>query len=441
MIGPSAADAGASLKETNASLGILANLGLKGSAAGTALRRSLIQLSSTKIRDKLQDQLNIEIDDEAFRDFPNTLARISQASEGLSKIDRASLFVELFGAKAAGVAKNVGQSNVKIKEFLDTLDKSGGLAKKTSDALDGGLGGAVRKLGSAFEGIAIAIGDSLESSIAAIADRISAVSLTITEFVNNNQKLVQNVVVAVAAITALGAAFVAIGITFAAISIAIKGIVLAFAVLKAAIAGVGLLFSGFAAIVGFVASPLGLIVAALVGAAGYFLFFTEAGAATIDWFRSNFGALVSIVKDTVGGIFDAIVGGDIELAGEIAFTGLRLVVAKSLQGILSLVGLTVEQIGQLVGGLVKKFEQVSSRLNRLRIEAVNALVGNNIFQRLSLLGSGQSIGEINKQLRKNNALAAKLGVGQQEFPIDELLAANQAAADKAVNAADNIDVC
>ena len=110
LVGPTAQQAGASLESTAASLGVLANLGLRGSLAGTALRRVFQQLANTDIRSRLENQLNIEIGDTEFANLPDTIARIVRATSNLSNVERAGVITQLFGARAAGAAAALGES-------------------------------------------------------------------------------------------------------------------------------------------------------------------------------------------------------------------------------------------------------------------------------------------------------------------------------------------
>jgi len=54
MAGPQAKAAGENIRDTSAALGILANMGIKGSLAGTALRKSYSQFASVKVQDQLK---------------------------------------------------------------------------------------------------------------------------------------------------------------------------------------------------------------------------------------------------------------------------------------------------------------------------------------------------------------------------------------------------
>ena len=54
MGGPQAAAAGESIRETSAAIAVLANMGIKGSLAGTALRKSFSQFAKVKVQDQLR---------------------------------------------------------------------------------------------------------------------------------------------------------------------------------------------------------------------------------------------------------------------------------------------------------------------------------------------------------------------------------------------------
>ena len=54
MAGPQAAAAKDNIVNVSGALGVLANMGIKGSLAGTALRKAYSQFAKTKVQDKLK---------------------------------------------------------------------------------------------------------------------------------------------------------------------------------------------------------------------------------------------------------------------------------------------------------------------------------------------------------------------------------------------------
>ena len=55
MAAPQAASCGESIEETCAALGVMANMGIKGSLAGTALRKAFVQFADTKVQAMLRE--------------------------------------------------------------------------------------------------------------------------------------------------------------------------------------------------------------------------------------------------------------------------------------------------------------------------------------------------------------------------------------------------
>ena len=60
------------------------------------------------------------------------------------------------------------------------VDDAGGTAERTATVMDGGIGGSFRRLLSAIEGVALAIGDSLDQSLTELADDIAAIQPSMT---------------------------------------------------------------------------------------------------------------------------------------------------------------------------------------------------------------------------------------------------------------------
>lgn len=183
----------------------------------------------------------------------------------------------------------------------------------------------------------------------------------IADWISNNRQLVVTVAAVAAGILAAGAAFVALG----AASLALA-------------AGIGALItvgSTLVAILGAIISPLGIVIGLVIGVAAAFLAWTEAGHAVVDWFGTEFGKLFTIVQDTIGGMFDAIKGGRLDLAAKIAFTGVKLAIATVMESVLSLFGTSIDAMMEMLAAVLKRIGQVVSRLNVARVSVVNWLSG------------------------------------------------------------------
>src|SRR5690606_31240867 len=76
----------------------------------------------------------------------------------------------------------------------------------------------------------------------------------------------------------------------------------------------------------------------LVGAATYWVMFTESGKSAIGGLVATFQELSGIVTYAIGGIVDALSAGDIALAGQIAMAGLEAAWYTGLDAINSATG-------------------------------------------------------------------------------------------------------
>ena len=99
--------------------------------------------------------------------------------------------------------------------------------------------------------------------------------------------------------------------------------------------------TGLAALAAALSSPLALIAAlgaALVAGTIYWARFNESGRAAVQAVMGFFAPLLTTVRTTVGAIGDALMAGDIVLAGKIAVKGLQLVFQQGLAQLASLIG-------------------------------------------------------------------------------------------------------
>jgi len=136
-VAPVANQAGASLEETTAVLGTLVNRGVDASSAGTALRNVYLELANKGMTWK-----------EAMDKIQNSTNPLSDA-------------MQLFGKRGATVATIIANNRQEISGLTDDFIDSTGEAKDMAAIMDSGVGGALRKLKSQAEGVAIELGGAL----------------------------------------------------------------------------------------------------------------------------------------------------------------------------------------------------------------------------------------------------------------------------------------
>ena len=285
--GPVAKSLGMSLEDTTAILGVLGNVGIQGSEAGTALRR--LSVISAGAGEKLQDLFGVTNTDATgnLKPLVQILDEINVATMSMPVAERTEKMAKAFGLLGITSANVLSKSAGGVAKLADGLKTADGTAMKTAKAMDAGLGGSVRIALSAIEGTALAVGDSLAPSLQVLIGFIEDLATGITGFVKENQSLVVSVAKGTAAVIGAGLAFYALGT-----AIAVAG-----------------------GIIGAVLSPLGLLAS---GVAALVLTTPELSSA----FSSTFSEVSSIASTTMTGIYDAVSGGDLGGAMDIAMEGL-----------------------------------------------------------------------------------------------------------------------
>ena len=156
-----AKDLGMDLEETAAMMGTLSQMGLKGSIAGTAIRR-LAAVSATQAR-KLEKNFGVAFKDAAGNARPliEVMRDISQATSELGSADRMTKFFEAFGLRGVTATSGLADNFVDTDALVAALRGVEGEADATAKKMDAGFGGTWRKFKSALEGLALTFGDKL----------------------------------------------------------------------------------------------------------------------------------------------------------------------------------------------------------------------------------------------------------------------------------------
>lgn len=235
-VGGIAYTAGVSLTELTAAAGLLADRGMAGSEAGTALRRVLIGLAQE--RDKLKD-LGVEIEDPKtgkLKPLKQILDELRVAMQGMSetdKIAKLSKIFDVFGANAVLQLMNAGDA---LGELDTKLQNSGGSAEATAKKMDDTLGGAMRMLMSAVEGVSLAVGEALTKELRSWLDYMTRIASGLGKAVASNQEWIVSAFKAAAATIAAGGALVGLGVSLQLVAFGVGGFAKALAVVAAPLA-------------------------------------------------------------------------------------------------------------------------------------------------------------------------------------------------------------
>jgi TP901 family phage tail tape measure protein len=226
MVGPVAADVGASMADTAAAIGVLANNGIKGSLAGTAMKRAYLNLANPAIRKKIEALANVSAVDSAgnLRPLASVITDIGKATDGMPNAKRLDIFSQIFGDRAVVAASAFAGASANFDDLKGVLDNAAGTAQRTSKIMDDTLGGSFRMLMSAAEGVAIAVGETIAPALRSLAGIMTKVAGQVTAFVTSNKELVIGLATAGAVAVLAGGALIAIGGTISVLAFAFSGL-------------------------------------------------------------------------------------------------------------------------------------------------------------------------------------------------------------------------
>lgn len=201
---PVAGALGYTVEDTSIAIGLMSNAGIKGEKAGTALRTMFTNLAKpTKAMKEEMDKLGISITDSNGEMLPmrDVMDQLRNKMGGLSKDQQAAAASTIFGKEAmSGALAVINASDEDYKKLTKSIDGSKGASKRMADEMEGGIGGAMRKMKSAIESLAISLGDALAPMLYKIAKWITSLANKFTNLPKGIQKTIAIVGLLAAAI-------------------------------------------------------------------------------------------------------------------------------------------------------------------------------------------------------------------------------------------------
>ena len=204
--------AGESIESTAKALGIMANMGILSSRAGTSYQAMALQIAKPEVQVALQKMGIYALDAQKnIRPLSAVLSEVGLKMKDMGTGQRINLAEMLFGRRAIGGALNLGGPMDAMQKLIDAVDNAGGTAKRVAGIMDATLGGAFLRMKSAIEAVAIEIGAALKPDLEELADWIQKNAAAMAVWVEQHKEVVVNVAKVTAGVGALGAGLVALG--------------------------------------------------------------------------------------------------------------------------------------------------------------------------------------------------------------------------------------
>lgn len=207
------ANLGVGLEQVAAMAGLLANNGIRGSDAGTALRASLSRLASPpKAAAKALNELGVSVADSKgkMHDAMTILTDLYKATRKYGEVDRVGFFKDIAGEEAYNSLMTLvnGAGSGDLQKLLAEIGTAHGNNEsfKVAKTMSNNLGGDLSNLGSAWEGLQIEISDTVKGPLRELVQWLDDVISRISVWVKENPRLAQSILLTAGAVTALVAA-------------------------------------------------------------------------------------------------------------------------------------------------------------------------------------------------------------------------------------------
>ena len=217
-VSPLAGSYGYALEDVSTALGMMANAGVKGSMAGTSLSAVLTRLgtNTSGARDAVES-LGVEFfnSDGTARNLSDVLADMCDATKNMTVEQKAAFASTVAGQEAQkGLLAILNQGSDAYRDLQSNINNCNGAATGMAENMESGIGGSIRSLKSALEGVSITLGNKLAPYITKVAEKIKDFCAWFQSLDETTQ---DNIVRFGLLVTALGPVLVIVGkvITFA----------------------------------------------------------------------------------------------------------------------------------------------------------------------------------------------------------------------------------
>ena len=167
-VAPLAGSLGYSAEDTATAIGLMANAGIKGSQAGTALRSIMTRLAKpTKESQAAMDALGLSITDSSGKMKPlsEIVGDMREGFSGLTEDEKASYAAMLGGQEAmSGLLAIVNASDKDFEKLSGAINDCNGSAAEMAEIMQDNLQGQITILQSGLEGLGVSLYETMQDT-------------------------------------------------------------------------------------------------------------------------------------------------------------------------------------------------------------------------------------------------------------------------------------
>ena len=201
---PIAGALGYSAEDTALAIGLMANAGIKGSQAGTSLRKMMTELSGEiKIAGEAIGTVTIQTTnaDGSMRELNDILMDCREAFSHLSESEKAAAAEALVGKTAmSGFLAIMNASEADVNKLSEAIANCDGVSQQMADTMQDNLEGQLTILKSQLQELAISFGEILIPAIRGIVSAIQGVVDWLNSLSEGTKRIITTIALLVAAI-------------------------------------------------------------------------------------------------------------------------------------------------------------------------------------------------------------------------------------------------
>ena len=410
-VAPVAGALGYSIEDTAVAIGLMANSGIKGSQAGTALRSTITRLAKPvgEAKDAVEElEISITNADGTMKPLSQTMVELREKFAGLTEEQKAQYAAMLAGQEGmSGLLAIVNASDEDFQKLTDEINNANGAAEDMASVMMDNTAGAVEQLKGALESAGILIGEKLTPYIRQLAEWITGLVEKFNSLSEEEQDQIVKFGLILAAIgpvllilakvisvvSTVVKAFKLFGTTMTTVKESIDLVKVGYAGLATQMGGIPKLVAGISTGFGGMLAPIAAVIAIVAVLVGAFVTLWK----TNEEFRDNMVGIWNSIKESINNFFDGVVerinalGFDFENITEViktvwfalcdvlapvfegAFNTIAIVLDGVFNQILSVMDIFIglftgnwEQLGEgvkgVVSGIVETFANLGSNI-------------------------------------------------------------------------------
>lgn len=215
-VGPVADKLGISIEETSAAIGLLGNVGIKGSSAGTAVAGAMARLASpTSQATAVLNKFGVKVKDQQgnMRGFTDIIGDLSEQTKNLGSADKMAVIVSIFGKEAsrmAGMSELLSLGKKPIQDLTDKIDNATDASTNMANVMGDNVIGKMKELESMQSEFKLTVWDLFAKALKELIPVFTSVFTALSNFVKENPNIAKGIVYLIIAIGAISTVLISL---------------------------------------------------------------------------------------------------------------------------------------------------------------------------------------------------------------------------------------